>query len=153
MNKIQEEEHKNRILFGERISVTNGKTLEHDILYHIEDRKDMLYYNGTIREMRDIFPLIIPVIKYEKGFSKKMNVVSHEYMLTGCKLIMVAGKKPRLYKVNGGISAYSHEEIKYDVINRADFFQNQEMADGIETAKNIEKTMGHKIKELGKVYC
>ena len=146
MNKIQREENRNHILFGDSISTTNGSTLNHNIMYHIEDRKDRMYYNGTMKEMREVFHLIIPVLKYEKGYTKKMNDVSHEYMLTGCKMIMVAGKKPRLFKIKSGINAYSHDEIEYDVVNRADFFKD------VDNAHTLEKMLGSKIKELGKVY-
>jgi hypothetical protein len=75
-----------------------------------------------------------------------MNDVSHEYKLTGCRLIMVAGRKPRLFEISNIIGAYSHKEIKYDVISRATVFESQEMAD------SVKKTLGHNIKELSKIY-
>jgi hypothetical protein len=146
INRIQIEEHKYYVMFGDKISVTNGKTTEHSIMFHIDDRKDRLYYNGNLREIRTITPIIIPVIKYEKGFSKKMAEANHEHRLTGCELIMVSGKKPRLMKMTSGNGAYYHDEIDYEIINREEFFKN------INDTQTIENMFGNKIKELNKIY-
>lgn len=145
MNKIQLEENRDHLLIGDKISATNGNVTDHNIIYHIEDLKDRLYYNGTLREMKSLFPLIIPVLKYEQGYTKKMNIVSHQHRLTGCEMIMVAGKKPRLYEVIGS-NAYSHKEIGYGIINREEFYK------WIDNAKTLENSLGNKIKELSKVY-
>jgi len=152
INKIKENENKGYILFGDNIVSRDKKNKKQksNLLFHLAEKSTSFYLNGKINEMKDIVSEIVPVLPYHKTFSRKLQISEHEYNITSCNLIMVGGYKdpnPRIFKIRGVDWFRSFEEVKYETVEREEFFKREGLPEG------IEKKIEDKVKEINKIYC